>query len=38
LAFGTERGDEGSHRGTRQRDVRVFGSDDHLLVRGEFRR
>ncbi len=36
LTFGLGRSDEGSHRGTRQRNVRVFGSDDHLLVRGKF--
>jgi hypothetical protein len=36
LTFGLGRSDEGSHRGTRQRNVRVFGSDDHLLVRRKF--
>src|SRR5262249_36761886 len=33
LALGFRRSDEGSHRGTRQRNVGVFGGDDHLIVR-----
>jgi hypothetical protein len=36
LTFDLGRGDEGSHRGTRERNVRVFGMDDHLVVRGKF--
>jgi len=35
-AFGFRPCNEGSHRGTRQRNVRVFDIDDHLLVRGKF--
>src|ERR1700680_3166757 len=34
LTFGRGRGDEGSHRGTRQQNIRVFGINDHLLVCG----
>jgi hypothetical protein len=36
LACGLGRGDEDSHRGTRERNVRVFGMDDHWLGRGKF--
>jgi hypothetical protein len=36
LTLSLRRGDEGSHRGTRERNVRVFGMDDHWLVRGKF--
>src|ERR1700674_5746779 len=36
LTFGLGRCEEGSHRRTRQRNIRVFGIDDHLLVRGKF--
>src|SRR6267142_2058024 len=32
LAFGFRCSHEGAHRGTRHRNVRVFGGDDHLLV------
>src|ERR1700739_3554513 len=35
LTFGPGRSDEGSHRGTRQGNVRVFGRDDHLRVAGK---
>src|ERR1700730_13109374 len=37
LTLGFGRSDESSHRGTRERNVRVFGSDDHLLIRGDSR-
>jgi hypothetical protein len=35
-AFAFRACNEGSHRGTRHRNVRVFGRDDHLFVGGEF--
>src|SRR5271169_3119524 len=38
LTFGLGRGDEGSHRGTRQRNVRVFGAYNHLPVLGKLSR
>src|SRR5882757_9931110 len=34
-AFGFRTCNEGSHRGTRHRNVRVFGRDDHLFVGGK---
>src|SRR5580700_4167386 len=37
LALGFGRSDESSHRGTREGNVRVFGIDDHLLIRGDSR-
>jgi hypothetical protein len=33
LTFGLGRSHEGSHRGTRQTNIRVFGIDDHLRSR-----
>src|SRR5438445_1651586 len=34
-AFGFRACNEGSHRGTRHRNVRVFGGDDHFFVGGK---
>src|SRR6266403_6190237 len=36
LAFGPGRSNKGSHRRAWQRNVSVFGSDDHFLIRAKF--